>query len=74
MFMEGARAVTDIDRLAEGYKGAIDEIRGLIANTGFSGGGNPNFWAQIKEHFLVETRFYPRPAKVVQRKIYPFPK
>ena len=65
MFMEGARAVTDsqkvektilrckIDRLAEGYKGAIDEIRGPIAKTG----GKSEFLRLEIKHFLVKTMF-----------------
>ena len=40
-----------IDRLAEGYKRAIDKIRGPIAKNGFLG-QNPNFWAQKKRSLL----------------------
>ena len=36
-----------INRLAEGYKRAIDKIWGPIAKKGFLG-RNPNFWAQKK--------------------------
>ena len=59
-----------IDRLREGYKRAIDEIRGPIAKNGFSG---QNFGPK-KNHFLTLTMFRPRPGNVVQRKKYRFTK
>ena len=40
-----------IDRLAEGYKRVIDEIKGPTAKRGFSG-RSPIFWAQKKRSLL----------------------
>ena len=49
------------------YKQSIDEIRGLIAKNGFSG-QKPSFKAQKRIYFLIQTMFWPRPGKVVQKK------
>ena len=46
---------SEIDRLAKGFKWAIDELQGPIAKNVFSR-QNPNFWAQ-KKHFLMDTMF-----------------
>ena len=52
-----------IDRLREGYKRAIDEIRGPIAKNGLSG-KNPKILPKKMSHFLTLTMFRPRPGNV----------
>ena len=62
-----------IDRLAEGYKGAIDEIRGLIANTGFLG-GKSEFLGPNKRALFSRNHVLPTTSQSCAKKIYPFPK
>ena len=63
-----------IDRLREGYKRAIDEIRGPIAKNGLSGKNAKILGKKKMLHFLTLTMFRPRPGNVVQRKKYRFTK
>ena len=59
-------AEVEIDRHAEDYKQAIDDIRGPEAKNRFLG-QNPNFWAQKSVHFMATM------PRQVQRKKCPFP-
>ena len=43
-----------IDFLAEGYKRAIDEVRGPIAKKRIFG-PEPEFWAPKNIHFLIQS-------------------
>ena len=58
---------------SEGYERAVDQNWGRMAKIGFFG-QKPRFCAQKKNHFLIDTMFWPRPKKVVQRKKLPFHK
>ena len=61
-----------IDRLREGYKRAIDEIRGPIAKNGFSG-RKPKILA--KNNPLLDSNHVPATTgQCCPKKKYPFPK
>ena len=57
-----------INHHAEGWKWVIDQNWGRMANIGFFG-QKPRFWAQKNIHFWGRAMFWPRPKKVVQKKV-----
>ena len=60
-------------RLREGYKRAIDEIRGPIAKNGFSG-KNPKILAKKKRSLLNSNHVPATTGQCCPKKKYPFPK
>ena len=68
----------EMNHHSEGYKWAIDQnwapIIGMVWQKLDFLAKNRDFGPKKRIHFLMETMFWPRPEKVVQRKKLPLPK